>query len=98
MKTVKDFIEEIEESEILKNELKAIKDKGEAEAFLRKYDVGGTVDAFGKAIKARTKNEGELADNDVKAVAGGGSSFMWGLPIAVVPEDPYPQDLPRTKR
>ncbi len=72
MKTIEEFIKQIEGSEALKNELKEIKDKDALAAFLKKYDVEGTVEDFGKAIKAKTEAEGELADDAAEAVAGGG--------------------------
>jgi hypothetical protein len=71
MKTIEAFIKEIEGSDALKNELKAIKDKDALAAFLKKYDVEGTVEDFGKAIQAQAEAEGELADDAAEAVAGG---------------------------
>ena len=71
MKTIEEFIKEIESSETLKNELKAIKDKDALAAFLKKYDVDGTVEDFGKALKSKAEAEGELADDAAEAVAGG---------------------------
>ncbi len=71
MKTIEGFIKEIEGSEALKNELKAVKDKDALAEFLKKNDVDGTVEDFGKAIKAKTEAEGELPDDDAEAVAGG---------------------------
>ena len=71
MKTIQDFIKEIEGSAALQDELKAIKDKDALADFLKKNDVDGTVEDFGKAIKAKTEAEGELSDDDAEAVAGG---------------------------
>ena len=70
MKTIEEFIKEIESSADLQNELKAIKDKDALAAFLKKNDVDGTVEEFGKALKKQS--EGELADDAAEAVAGGG--------------------------
>ena len=72
MKTIEAFIKEIEGSAELQAALKEIKDKDALAAFLRKNDVDGTVEDFGKAIKAKTEAEGELSDDDAEAVAGGG--------------------------
>ena len=77
MKKVEEFIKEIESSETLKNELKSIKDKDALIAFLKKNDVDGTVDDFGKAIKAKTEAEGEITDDAADAVAGGGAVWEW---------------------
>ena len=71
MKTIEAFIKEIEGSAELQAALKEIKDKDALAAFLRKNDVDGTVEDFGKAIKAKTEAEGELSDDDAEAVAGG---------------------------
>ena len=40
MKTIEKFIKELDSSEALQNELKAVKDKDELEAFLKKNDCG----------------------------------------------------------
>ena len=71
MKTIEAFIKEIEGSADLQAALKEIKDKDALAAFLRKNDVDGTVEDFGKAIKTKTEAEGELSDDDAEAVAGG---------------------------
>ena len=70
MKTIEAFIKEIEGSAALQDELKAIKDKDALADFLKKNDVDGTVEDFGKALKKQS--EGELADDAAEAVAGGG--------------------------
>ena len=69
MKTIEEFIKEIEGSETLQNELNAIKDKEAAAAYLKKYDVSGSVEDFGKAIKALA--QGELSDDAAESAAGG---------------------------
>ena len=71
MKTIEAFIKEIEGSAELQAALQEIKDKDALAAFLKKNDVDGTVEDFGKAIKAKTEAEGELSDDDAEAVAGG---------------------------
>ena len=71
MKTIEAFIKEIEGSAELQAALKEIKDKDALAEFLKKNDVDGTVEDFGKAIKAKTEAEGELSDDDAEAVAGG---------------------------
>ena len=69
MKTIQDFIKEIEGSAALQDELKAIKDKDVLAEFLKKNDVNATAEEFAKAVKS--KAEGELPDSDAEAVAGG---------------------------
>ena len=71
MKTIEEFIKEIEGSETLKNELKAVNDKDILAAFLKNNDVDGTVEDFVKAVKAITGAEGKLSDGDAEGVAGG---------------------------
>ncbi len=75
MKTVEEFIKEIESSDALKNELKAIKDKDTLAAFLKKNNVDAPTEEFVKAFKEKKEAEGELADDDAEAVAGG--RFLW---------------------
>ncbi|MBR1832000.1 MAG: hypothetical protein IJ784_06155 [Ruminiclostridium sp.] len=72
MKTIEAFIKEIEGSAELQAALNAIKDKDALAAFLKKYDVEGTVEQFAEAVKAKAEAEGELSDDDAEAVAGGG--------------------------
>ena len=85
MKTINEFIKEIDGSEALQKELKAIEDKDAAAAFLKKYDCGGTAEEFGKALLALS--EGEISDNAAESAAGGwlidpkytGASFLRGI-------------------
>ena len=69
MKTIQDFIKEIEGSAALQDELKAIKDKDALAEFLKKYDCGGSAEEFGKALLALS--EGEISDNAAESAAGG---------------------------
>ena len=68
MKTVEEFIKEIEGSEALRNELEELEPK-DAVAFLRKNDCGATFEEFCKALKAFY--EGEISDDEVESAAGG---------------------------
>lgn len=72
MKTIDEFIKEIEGSVALQDEIRTINDKDALAAFLKKNDVDGTVEDFGKAIQAKAEAEGELSDEAAEAVAGGG--------------------------
>ena len=75
MKTIDEFIKEIEDSTALKDELKAIKDKDALADFLKKNDVSSTTEEFAKAFKAKNEAEGEIDDDDkLEKVAGG---FLW---------------------
>lgn len=69
MKTIEEFIKEIEGSDALLKELEAIEDKDAAAAFLKKHDCGATAEEFGKALKALS--EGEISDDAAESAAGG---------------------------
>lgn len=72
MKTIEEFLKEVEASEALRNEMKAISDKDAFETFLKKNDCGFTTDDLAKVIKTEEAAEGELTDDAAEAVAGGG--------------------------
>ena len=69
MKTMEEFIKEIDGSADLQKEIKSIKGKEALADFLKKKDVSGTVEEFVKAMEART--EGMISDDLVEKVAGG---------------------------
>ena len=69
MKTINEFIKEIEGSEALQKELEVIEDKDAAAAFLKKYDCGRSAEEFGKALMALS--EGEISDNAAESAASG---------------------------
>ena len=71
MKTIEEFIKEIEGSADLQNEIKAIKDKDALAELLEKNNVEGTAEDFGKALQEMSNKEGEISDEDAGAVAGG---------------------------
>jgi hypothetical protein len=72
MKTIEEFIKEIEGSAELQAALNAIKDKDALAELLKKNDVDGTVEEFADAIKAKFGGaEGDLSDEEAEAVAGG---------------------------
>lgn len=72
MKTIEEFYKEIAGSPELQNELKGIKDKDAILDFLKRNDVSATAEEFVKAFKAKKEAEGEITDDDVEAIAGGG--------------------------
>ena len=57
----------------------AIKDEDAFAAFLKKNDVEGTVQDFGKAVKAKGGAEGEISD-DVASTVDGGRYLWWDTP------------------
>ena len=69
MKTINEFVKEIEGSKAIQEELKAVKDKEALAVLLKKNDVDGTVEDFAKEVKS--KAEGAISDDDAEAVAGG---------------------------
>lgn len=71
MKTLNEFMKEIEGSETLQNELSAIKDKDAAAAFLKKYDVSGSVEDFRNAVIAIAEAQGAISDDAAESAAGG---------------------------
>ena len=74
MKTIEELFNEINASEELQEEFKAIKDDDAVAAFLKKYDCGATVDEFGDYLIAQKfGKEGELSDDEASAASGG----MW---------------------
>lgn len=76
MKTVEEFIEEIEESAELQDKLAAVKDEGTLAELLKEHDVDGTVEGFANAVKAKAGAEGEISDDDAEAAAGGYDGFF----------------------
>ena len=72
MKTLEQFIKEIEASTALMEELKNIKDEAAANDFLKKHDCGATAEELAQYIKSRKNDaQGELSDDDASSVTGG---------------------------
>ena len=72
MKTIEKLYVEIENSETLKNELSAVKDKDALAEFLKQHDCDATVEEWVKYIKTKaTDSQGELSDDAVSSVSGG---------------------------
>ena len=76
MKTVEELFKEIGESKELQNELASI-GKGqnaEIEEFLKKHDCSASAEEFVDFIKSKkdSQAEGEIDDDALEAVAGGG--------------------------
>ena len=73
MKSIEEFIKEINVAADLQKEITAIKDKEALADFLKKKDVDGTVEEFVKAMEAGT--EGMISDDLAEKVAGGWRKF-----------------------
>ena len=69
MKTLEEFVKEISGSEELRNEIKAIGNDDELEAFLKKHDCAASVREY--KDYAASVREGELTDDAAEAAAGG---------------------------
>lgn len=103
MKTLEQFIKEIVASKELQEELKNLKDKDAAAAFLKKNDCSATAEELADAIKAKVENkQGELSDDEASAASGGvwfdiGFGLFWvdetlpekkGKPDPILPDSP----------
>ena len=73
MKTLEEFVKEVQASKELEDALKQIKDKASLEAFLRENGCEATVEQFAKAMQSG--DEGEIDDDAAASVAGG----VWKL-------------------
>ena len=72
MKTLKQFVKEIEASKELQEELENLKDAAAADAFLKKHDCSATAKELAKFIKSKIKDgQGELSDDEASVVSGG---------------------------
>ena len=78
MKTIDEFIKEIEDSTALKDELKAVKDDSALAELLKKHGCDAAAAEFKSFVKSKFggDTEGELADDDAENVAGG-KWFFW---------------------
>ena len=74
MKTLEEFLKELDNSEQFRSEFKKIKGSDDLKAFLKANDCGFTVEDFSSFVDSNT--EGELSDDEVTAAAGGGRSPM----------------------
>ena len=75
MKTLQEMFNEIEGSEILKNELKEIRDQKEFLEFLKKQDCETTSEEIAEFF--RKQSEGEVEDDVAEAAAGGYKPPDW---------------------
>ncbi len=75
MKTIEELYNEIADSAALQSELNAIKDRYALESFLKNHGCDAAADTFAKYIKSRS--EGEIADDEAGAAAGGWHPSDW---------------------
>ena len=79
MKTVEEFVKEINGSEKLQKELAEINDEASLKDFLKKNGCEVSVAEFAKHLKA--SGEGEIGDDVASEVTGGGCiigcPFLW---------------------
>ena len=73
MKTIEEFIKEIESSDALKNDLKAVRNEDELAEFLKKHNCGATVKEYIDYVDSL--NEGEIGDDEAEAAAGGAPMY-----------------------
>ena len=83
MKTLEEFVKEINASEELQKEIAELKDKASLEAFLKVHGCNATVDEFAEFVE--TKKEGEIGDEAAENVSGG----LWCRSIMKNPTNPW---------
>ncbi len=72
MKTLDEFVKEINASKELCKELKKVKSMDVANAFLKAHDCGATAEELSEFIKSQINDgQGELSDDDASSVMGG---------------------------
>ena len=72
MKTIEQFYNEIIASEELKEKLAAVSSAQTLDEFLKENEVEGTKEEFKEYVVEKAKTSGELTDEQLEAVAGGG--------------------------
>ena len=75
MKTIEEFVKEINRSKELQKAFGEIKDQASLEAFLKEHGCDATADEFAKFVQSNS--EGEISDEAAQGVAGG---FSFQLP------------------
>lgn len=73
MKTAEEFYKEFENSKELQKEWKELSDAA-LEAFLKEHGCDANAKDFTAFVRAR--DEGELGDDDVEAIAGGSRIYV----------------------
>lgn len=72
MKTSEQFFGEITTNKVLAEKLTKVTNDAELEEFLTENGAEGTAEEFKKLIVAKAKASGELSDEQLEAVSGGG--------------------------
>ena len=72
MKTPEQFLDKITTNKVLAEKLTKVTNDAELEEFLTENGAEGTAEEFKKLIVAKAKASGELSDEQLEAVSGGG--------------------------
>ncbi len=81
MKTIEQFYNEIIASEELKEKLAAVSSEQKLDEFLKENEVEGTKEEFKEYVVEKAKTSGELTDEQLEAVAGGG---VWDVVKSII--------------
>ena len=81
MKTMEQFYNEIIASEELKEKLAAVSSAQKLDEFLKENEVEGTKEEFMEYVVEKAKTSGELTDEQLEAVAGGG---VWDVVKSII--------------
>ena len=81
MKTIEQFYNEIIASEELKEKLAAVSSAQTLDEFLKENEVEGTKEEFKEYVVEKAKTSGELTDEQLEAVAGGG---VWDVVKSII--------------
>ena len=81
MKTIEQFYNEIIASEELKKKLAAVSSAQNLDEFLKENEVEGTKEEFKEYVVEKAKTSGELTDEQLEAVAGGG---VWDVVKSII--------------
>ena len=81
MKTIEQFYNEIIASEELKEKLAAVSSAQKLDEFLKENEVEGTKEEFKEYVVEKAKTSGELTDEQLEAVAGGG---VWDVVKSII--------------
>ncbi|MGN1160964.1 MAG: hypothetical protein ACI4SX_01840 [Candidatus Fimenecus sp.] len=81
MKTIEQFYNEIIASEELKEKLAAVSSAQKLDEFLKENEVDGTKEEFKEYVVEKAKTSGELTDEQLEAVAGGG---VWDVVKSII--------------
>ena len=81
MKTIEQFLYEIMANEETYKKFQAATDEKMIEALLQENEVEGTKEEFKEYVVEKAKTSGELTDEQLEAVAGGG---VWDVVKSII--------------